>query len=115
MFGLVGMLAWIARNQSFKTLKIRRPIVFLCVLIFVQISLGFGTWIVQYGFPTGVNDATQTAGFTIFSKGMLQANITTAHVAVGSLVLATSAFVMLRIFRVSVVQNESSAVTLGLE
>jgi cytochrome c oxidase assembly protein subunit 15 len=87
----------------------------LCLLVIVQIGLGCATYVVQYGWPSGLNDATQTAGFTILSKGMLQANITTAHVAIGSLILAAATYVAVKTLRATRFSKVASAAAVGLE
>jgi cytochrome c oxidase assembly protein subunit 15 len=62
----------------------------LCGLVAVQLALGCTTWIVKYGWPAFLADSAGAAAFTIEAQSWWQAQITTAHVAVGSLIFAVS-------------------------
>jgi cytochrome c oxidase assembly protein subunit 15 len=84
-----------ARNEK----PLLRPTAALCLLVVLQIALGLGTWIVKYGWPIWLGGGEHLAGFVVEAEGRLQAHITTAHVAVGSLILATSLVVALRSLR----------------
>ena len=59
-------------------------------LMIVQLLLGAGTWIVKYSVPMWAREWLPTDGFIIQAEGWLQTHVVTAHVAVGSLLLATS-------------------------
>ena len=72
-----------------------RPTAGLCLLVALQIALGLGTWIVKYGWPT-LAGGEHLAGFVVQAESRRQARMTTAHVAVGSLILVTSLLVSLR-------------------
>jgi cytochrome c oxidase assembly protein subunit 15 len=61
---------------------------FLMLTILVQFSLGFGTWVVKFGWPIWFADMAFAAKFVVPEKSMFQMNLVTAHVAVGSLILA---------------------------
>jgi len=61
---------------------------FLMLAILVQFCLGFGTWVVKFGWPVWFADMEFAAGFVVPEKSMFQMNLVTAHVAVGSLILA---------------------------
>ena len=61
---------------------------FLMLAILVQFSLGFGTWVVKFGWPVWFADMEFAANFVVPEKSMFQMNLVTAHVAVGSLILA---------------------------
>lgn len=61
---------------------------FLILAILVQFCLGFGTWVVKFGWPVWFADMEFAAGFVVPEKSMFQMNLVTAHVAVGSLILA---------------------------
>jgi len=76
------------------------PALGLSLLIGLQLLLGSATWIVNYSWPSGIPEPEMLNGFTIESKGWLQSNIVTAHVAVGSLIVATSIVIALRAWRV---------------
>jgi cytochrome c oxidase assembly protein subunit 15 len=94
----------IARHQS----ALLRPAVGLAALLFVQLGLGLGTWIAKYGWPTAIVPAWLTPtwlapegqlDYVVVAEGPVQALLATAHVAVGSLILATSLLVALRSWR----------------
>lgn len=69
---------------------------FLASLIVVQLSLGIGTWIVNFGYPQWVNAVATTPDFVVRTHSWQQLLITTAHVAVGSLILVTSLVLTLK-------------------
>ncbi|MFU7560800.1 COX15/CtaA family protein [Roseiconus sp. JC912] len=79
----------------------------------VQILLGTGTWIVNYGWPTVLAFLPVGQGFLVQSKGFIDSIIVTAHVAFGSLILATSAVVLLQVFRQRNLAKASSSETLS--
>jgi cytochrome c oxidase assembly protein subunit 15 len=70
---------------------------FLAVLLLVQMALGAGTWVVKYSVPAWVESWFSIAparGANVYG-GWLQTHVVTAHVAVGSLLLATSTSIAL--------------------
>lgn len=69
---------------------------FLASLLVVQLSLGFGTWIVKFGYPRWVNAVATTPDFVVRAHSLPQLLVTTAHVAVGSLILVTSLVLSLK-------------------
>lgn len=76
-----------------------RPAVGLVCLILIEISLGTATWVAKYGWPGWLDDFAFAASNVVKADSRPQAWIATAHVAVGSLILATSALVTLRAAR----------------
>jgi cytochrome c oxidase assembly protein subunit 15 len=84
----VAMLAWrVLRHGRVSPL---RGLAFALVgLLFAQLLLGAGTWIVKFSAPSWAAGWVST-GFAIQDGGWLQTHVITAHVAVGSLLLATS-------------------------
>lgn len=77
----------------------RRVSVILMLLVFVQFALGVATWSVKFGIPEPYNQWSMFAGFVVEAQSLIQANIVTAHVATGSLILATSVWLMLKTAR----------------
>jgi len=75
-----------------------RPAIGLAACVVLQIGLGLGTWIVKYGWPVWLGGG-HLIGFIVQAKGFWQAHVTTAHVALGSLILALSLVVALRSLR----------------
>jgi heme a synthase len=74
-----------------------RPAALLTLMLFAQLGLGLGTWMAKYGWPTWLG--AQDMNFVVEAEGRLQAQVTTAHVALGSLILATALLIALRCVR----------------
>ena len=87
---LIGtFLQWsYCRLKRFKNVGIRGSINWLMVLVFAQVGLGFGTWVVKFGWPIWFSNLGFAATFVVGEKTFWQMNLITAHVAVGSLILA---------------------------
>jgi cytochrome c oxidase assembly protein subunit 15 len=71
----------------------------LSVLIIAQVTLGAATWIVKYGWPDWMSSFQFAAAHVNLEKSALQAVISTAHVANGSLILATAVILSLQASR----------------
>jgi len=95
----IGLLA----TQVFRTqrheLALVRPAAALLALVLVEVLLGAGTWVAKYGWPIWLADYGFAASYTVAADSPQQAWITTAHVAMGSMVLATSLLVAMRSLR----------------
>ena len=76
-----------------------RPAVGLCLLVFLQLLLGAGSWVVNYSWPHWMLSMRWTESFTIQAGGMFQGLVVTAHVANGSLILATAVLLAIRVLR----------------
>ena len=81
-----------------------RPAFSLVGLLLCQLSLGVGTWVVKYGWPAWIADSSWASnsamfGFTVTAGSRLQAWVTTLHVALGSMILATAVMAALRMAR----------------
>ncbi len=98
LVGQVAVLTFRVVRSARGEGALTRPAAGLCLLVALQIALGLGTWIVKYGWPVWLG-GEHLAGFVVQAEGRLQAQITTAHVAVGSLILAVSLVVALRSWR----------------
>jgi cytochrome c oxidase assembly protein subunit 15 len=66
------------------------PAFILVALVLCQLYLGAATWIVNHGTPAFLADWGWVDPTPVVAHGWRQAQITTAHVAVGSLILAVS-------------------------
>jgi cytochrome c oxidase assembly protein subunit 15 len=88
---------------------LRRPATGLLIQVTLQILLGLGTWVVKYNFPTWAQTAGLTTGFTVSTGSFWQASIITGHVAIGSLLLATSFLFALRATRLEYSQRVTVA------
>lgn len=95
---IVFLFARIYRAQPADS-WIRRPAARLLFQICLQLSLGAGTWIVKYGWPAWMSDFGFAASHVVSADSFAQIVIATAHVAIGSLILATSLLVALRTAR----------------
>jgi cytochrome c oxidase assembly protein subunit 15 len=71
----------------------------LLVAVGLQILLGLGTWVMKYSFPAGWGDFAWAQAHLIVSDDFYQVQIVTAHVAVGSLILAVATFSGVRLWR----------------
>ncbi|MEO1525677.1 MAG: COX15/CtaA family protein [Planctomycetota bacterium] len=99
-FGLwlaTGVLYALVRRCGDLTLS--RPASWMIWFVGGQISLGVGTWTVKYGWPSVLRFLPFGEGFLVRSKGFVESMIVTAHVAVGSLILATAAVVLVQALR----------------
>ena len=88
----------------------------LVVLGFIlfQIYLGVSTWAVKYGWPIWLPMPDWAAGMTVGAKSRLQTTTVTAHVAMGSLILAAAVALMLRTIRlVRPVEEQGLASPMG--
>jgi len=62
----------------------------LAVLTLVQVVLGAATWVTNYGWPVWFTEYVLGLEYTVVAGGALQAVVTTAHVAVASLLLVSA-------------------------
>ncbi len=67
---------------------LRLSIGILAILVVSQFALGIGTWVVKFGWPVWFENSSWAASFVVAEKSFWQMNLITAHVAVGSLILA---------------------------
>ncbi len=82
-------MQWIiSRQKMFHRVGIRASANVLVLLVLSQISLGIGTWVVKFGWPGWFRQFNFAAHFIVPEKSLLQMNLITAHVVVGSLILA---------------------------
>ncbi|HTQ37519.1 MAG TPA: COX15/CtaA family protein [Pirellulales bacterium] len=81
------------------------PATALAGLIFLQLALGASTWVVKYGWPAFLADSATASAFTVQARSWWQAQITTAHVATGSLILAISTVLAVRSVSMLAVQS----------
>lgn len=114
---IVGVLAWrlrsLAKNPKATVaspslsspqtgcgdLTLSRPATLLVGFVGLQIALGLGTWVANYGWPQFAQVGPASASYLVKSKAFTESIITTAHVATGSLILAMGALLWLRLLR----------------
>lgn len=89
----LAVLAWPLRRTA---PLVARPALCLAPLLLVQLLLGAGAWVTNYGWPAWFADRAWAARYTVTAEGATQALVTTAHVALGSLILVTAVLTALR-------------------
>jgi len=85
-----------AAAAKFGEAGLLRPASWLMDAIVVQILLGASTWVVNYGFPQWAASWSIVPEYVVRTQSVAQLGITTAHVAVGSFILAVSTLLSLR-------------------
>ena len=95
----VGLLAVRVVRKFSDSRLLMRPALALAGLLAVQICLGAGTWLTHYGPPPWLTFNSWLAHYTVEAGSLMQTHITTAHVAMGSLILGTSVALALRSLR----------------
>ncbi len=109
----VAVFLWILGSFAYLRLRrcgdltLSRPGVALLGLVSLQIGLGVFTWVANYGWPgilglRMIQAIPGAAGYLIQAKGFWDSIIVTSHVAIGSLILAFSTLLFLRVARVRV-------------
>ena len=87
---VIGTLVqfFLTRRADLRSVGVKASINALTLLVLLQFSLGLGTWIVKWGFPSWFENQPWAANFVIAEKSFFQVNVVTAHAAIGSLILA---------------------------
>ncbi|HQU43251.1 MAG TPA: COX15/CtaA family protein [Pirellulales bacterium] len=93
---MLWLRAW---REAAANAWLRRPADLLLSLVGVQLALGCGAWVVNYGWPAWLADYAWAANYVVRRESFLQAAVTTGHVATGSLILAVSVVLALRAWR----------------
>lgn len=96
--GVIWLLVHVLRRHRDRPALARRTLL-VAALLAVQLVLAAGTWVTNYGWPKWFTDLFFRVEYTIMQEGPLQVLFTTAHTAVGSLLLAASASLALWSFR----------------
>jgi len=71
----------------------------LVLLMVIQIFLGVGAWVLQYGWPAGWGENQILGTNLVVAQGWWQSHIVTGHVAMGSLILVMTALMTARLMR----------------
>ncbi|MBA60848.1 MAG: cytochrome oxidase assembly protein [Planctomycetaceae bacterium] len=87
------------RKHKELAVSIRRAGKWLAGLVLLQVGLGASTWVLNYGYPFGWGETKFTANHLVITYGWWQAHITTAHMAIGSLLLVICVAVVTRLLR----------------
>jgi cytochrome c oxidase assembly protein subunit 15 len=86
----VLLLAWLVIRHLRAVRPLFRLVLSMSGLISVQLLLGAATWVSKFAMPSWATVWIPHDGYTIQADGWIETHIITAHVAVGSLLLATS-------------------------
>lgn len=82
-------------RKARRRLSLRRLACGLAILIFIQLALGAATWAVKFAVPTWAAAWISLGESAVKEGGWQQTHVVTAHVATGSLILATLTALML--------------------
>jgi cytochrome c oxidase assembly protein subunit 15 len=101
---LLVQVGWLAvqalSSESVRTTSlVARPVLMLCLLVTFQLLLGAAVWRVKYQWPNWVPQPAFLRTYSVAAEGMLQTVTVTAHVAIGSLICATSVLLAMRTSR----------------
>jgi cytochrome c oxidase assembly protein subunit 15 len=112
VISLVILVLWFLARRT--TPEVRRGSRWLLALIVVQLGFGFGTWLVNFGWPGSSENVPAWVWNYVpqvpTARSMSQTLTTTTHVALGSLILGISAaltFVAWRQRHVNLVANST--------
>ena len=94
----VTSLSWLVLRYFRQVRWLTQTTLALSVLLGIQLLLGAATWIAKFSVPTWAAGMFPP-DFTVQAEGFLQTHVVTAHVAIGSLLLATSVIVALAAWR----------------
>jgi cytochrome c oxidase assembly protein subunit 15 len=89
------LLVWLILRYARRAQPLAGLASVLAGILAAQLSLGAATWIVKFNAPTWAPGWIASGRAAIEDGGWLQTHIITAHVAVGSLLLAASLAVAL--------------------
>ena len=93
------LLTWLVLRHARRTGALARLVSILSGLLVLQLALGIGTWLAKYAVPAWAANLVPAMPHAIHADGWLQTHIVTAHVAVGSLILATTVAIALAALR----------------
>ncbi|MHC4402147.1 MAG: heme o synthase [Planctomycetota bacterium] len=92
------LAALVVRRMAGQPMLVRRACA-LAGLFGLQLALGAAAWVTNYGWPNWFRDYVWPLEYTVVAEGPLQALLTTAHVAVGSLTLVAALSLTMWLFR----------------
>jgi heme a synthase len=83
-------LVWLVQSAARRVRPLGALAGTLAGLLVLQLLLGSGTWVVKFAAPSWAPSWLSPGQLAVQDGGWLQTHVITAHVAVGSLMLATS-------------------------
>ena len=105
-----AMLAGHAWRHHRRQMVLIRPAAGLALLLALQAALGGGTWVLKYGWPVWFRQWSWAQQHLTITESMSQVLVTTAHVALGSLIVAQSFMLSLRAARLRALEMAASPV-----
>lgn len=97
--GAIGL--FVLMRQNFKPIQwLRSPSLRLTFLLLLQLFLGSASWVAKFALPIWLVQITGDVDYTIAAESLLQTSIVTAHVAIGSVIIAYAVVNALRAGRV---------------
>jgi len=106
---LAAYILWTAINvarTARRSWSLMMPASILVMLVIAQLGLGAATWVYKYNFPAFMAGSEEASAFTVHAMDWRQAQIATAHVATGSLILVISTLLALRTARLVWMREE---------
>jgi cytochrome c oxidase assembly protein subunit 15 len=100
-------------RQAWRVKACLVPALLLSVLVMVQLALGAATWVYKYNYPAFMGNSQAASEFTVQAMDWRQAQITTAHVATGSLILALSAVLAVNSARLLKIEKIGNRIAAG--
>ncbi len=92
-------LAVVALRHERREPALLLPAMVLALLVALQLVLGASTWVTNYGPPAWLRGYAWTENYVVTAGGRWQTLSTTAHAALGSLILVTALLLTLRSLR----------------
>ena len=95
----IPLVLWNAVRHHRAQPAVFRPAVGLACLLVLQLALGAATYVMKYNWPPFMADFGFSSGMVVERNEFWSSLVTTAHVAVGSLILVTSLAMAIWSFR----------------
>lgn len=96
---LIAMLTVAAFGSTPRRSSLQWPAMGVSLLVLVQVSLGLATYVAKYSWPAWMDRFGFAANYVVQEKSFEQSLIVTAHVVVGSMILALLTTMSLRAAR----------------
>jgi cytochrome c oxidase assembly protein subunit 15 len=109
----IGALVLLVYFRSRRTRPVGALTVTLAGLLLLQLLLGASTWIIKFAAPTWAPNWVALARGTVQEGSWLQTHVITGHVAIGSLMLATSLVLVLYSVRLFAMPRSTGSMRIG--
>lgn len=85
---------------------VKTPVLLILLTVLIQLTLGFGTWLVNYALPW--QELNQFfASYTISAKGYWESILVTSHVATGAMIISLTTMSAVRAWRSRAIFSEN--------